>query len=800
MANSPTEIGATDVPKGSKKGASTEQLRLSNYLGILRDDPEDEGAYQGLKSLVEQRDPNRLGEQPVRLLEAARQAHEAKGELAAVAWLIEIEALLIDNDAAFATNLWKELGRLRAEELLDAVGAKDAYEQALRLSPSDSEVLEGCKRLEQDEKGWRKFVKRFTDEAESATDVALKTSLLLRAASLVFQHNKKKGRDDEADGLFRGARKADPANRRAVLLFERSLRLRQSWGPLAELLLEAAEQAADKTDQVGCYARAARVLLRRMEDPQRAAACYERVLDVEPSDAEAMAFLSEHYGKHARWDDLVAMYEHALSVRQKLETEQAILLQIGMVHFRMRERPADAEPYFARLRKLSPGHPAVLAFYREHFAAPEHAEQWLSVVADAQRVATDETQKLELLLQLARGAQEQPQLKERAIDAWKAVQRADPGNREALTQLKGLYSRAEKWNALADVIKAEIEAVGDDQLTQKVALLRELLALYRDRLHMDGMVISTLGRIVKLTPGDREALGELATKYETAGRYNDLINVLTERAEALTDRSEKVDAYLRVAQLWVERFANYSQATAPLEKVLELDPDNREALVQLKDIYEKKRAWKQLFEVLRKEKSVASDPSVRLTNTVEMARLAADRLQSYGEAIALWKEVLALDPRVAGAVEALEKLAEGEKDYVTLVQALETELEQAGHDEARVRILQKLAGLQGERLGNADEATRCWRRILELEPKHGRALRAVRDALLARRSWDELFELYASVRDFEGLVDVLSHEADEAEDARLKIDLSFRAARVFEQDIGDATRATRSYERVLSVD
>src|SRR5262249_29531766 len=151
----------------------------------------------------------------------------------------------------------------------------------------------------------------------------------------------------------------------------------------------------------------------------------------------------------SQWDDLVAMYESALSVRQKLEVEQATLLQIGMVHWRMREKPDDAEPHFARLRKLNPGHPAVLDFYRDHYEGAEHAESWLTVLSDAQRVATEDRQKLELALLSARGASAQPQLKDRAIEAWKLVQRLDPGNREALSELKGLYTRGEKWNALA---------------------------------------------------------------------------------------------------------------------------------------------------------------------------------------------------------------------------------------------------------------------------------------------------------------------------------------------------------------
>ena len=84
--------------------------------------------------------------------------------------------------------------------------------------------------------------------------------------------------------------------------------------------------------------------------------------------------------------------------------------------------------------------------------------------------------------------------------------------------------------------------------------------------------------------------------------------------------------------------------------------------------------------------------------------------------------------------------------------------------------MQKLALLHGERLGQGEQAIGCWRRILELEPKHGRAQRAVRDALLKARDWDGLEALYARVRDWEGLVDLLSHEADGTDKAPLKIE------------------------------
>ena len=778
-------------------------MKLSNYLGVLRDDPDDVAAYEGLLTLVRARDPERLGDQPVRLLEVARQAHVQRGEVLAVARLIEVEAELIDDDPEFAASLWKELGRLRAESLLDPAGAAAAYLKAQELAPDDDAIGDALKRLDQAEKSWKKFAKRFVDEAESATDVALKTSLFQRAGALVWQY-RGKGRDKESDRLFKAALEADPTNTNAALLLEHTLREREKWGRLSELLLDVADRAKEKEQRIGFFSRAGRVQAQHLGQADGAAACYEHVLDLAPADDEAMTFLSGHYTSQERWDDLVAMYERALTKRHKLDVEIGILLQIGMVHWRMREQASDAEPYFARLRKLDAGHPAMLDFYRDHYAGEETSKQWMAVLSDAQRVTSDEQGKLRLALELARIAAKDAGNPDRAIDAWKLVLRLDPESGEAASALKALYRTAEKWNALADVIKAEIEAAasveGDGQTQTQVTLLRELLAIYRDRLHMDGMVINTLGRIIKLVPGDRDTLAELATKYESAGRWNDLINVLTEDAEAITEPPAKVEAYLRVARLWIERFSNFNQATGPLEHVLEYDPENREALSQLKSIYEKKRAWKQLFEVLGKERKVASDPAVRLHNTTEMAQLAADRLHSYKDAIQLWRDALEQDPKARGAVEALEKLTEREKDWSGLVDVLERDLSAADSDEARIRVLQKLAALHSDKLDDPAAATKCWQRILEIEPKHGRAMRAIRDGLVAQGDWDAVEKLYRDVGDFEGLVDVLSHAADGADDSDARVQLSFRAARIFEDDIGEGARAVRSYERVLSAD
>src|SRR5690606_25881725 len=220
--------------------------------------------------------------------------------------------------------------------------------------------------------------------------------------------------------------------------------------------------------------------------------------------------------------------EDALRTRTKLEDEAGALLQLGMVHWRFRQSPEEAEPYFARLRKVDPAHPGMLDFYREHLA-PQDEARWVTILTDAQRVASTEEQKLQLAIELAKAAQASSASTERAIDAWKAVLRIDPTHPDAPEALKALYEKTEKWNALVELLKGEADRVPDEQPARRAALLRHLIPIYRDKLGLDVMVINTWNAILQLDPSDREALAALAAAYESTGRSNDLIGVLTRK-------------------------------------------------------------------------------------------------------------------------------------------------------------------------------------------------------------------------------------------------------------------------------
>ncbi len=475
-----------------------------------------------------------------------------------------------------------------------------------------------------------------------------------------------------------------------------------------------------------------------------------------------------------------------------------MLLQIAMVHWKMRQAPEAAEPHFDRLRRVEPTNGAMLSFFREVCTARDDSQKLTQVLSDAQRATQDAALKKELGTEIAALA-EKGDNTAKAIEQYKSILKADPNDAQARDSLKRLYGQAANYPALVDMLRHDLERIPADDKAQKAGVLREMAGVYRDRVKNEQQLVQVLQQLVQLDESDETALRELVKIYEGLGRFRDLLSCQQKLADLTTDDEEKAELFRAVARRWGEQFSNVQNAIAGYEGLLAVKPADDEARSKLRELYTKRRAWPQLFALYELEAKDAEGPQ-KIEILGEMAKLAAERLDRGADAIALQKQILDLDPAASGVYDALEKQAEREKDYATLAEVLERRAEATSDNAQKLAVLQKLGGVYSDRLKDSAATTKTWRRVLDLAPGQAKAQRVLREAYVASGDFDALEELYAAQNDWENLADFLSTAADKATDVAHKIELSFRAAAVFENKLNAPERAPRSYERVLAAD
>jgi tetratricopeptide (TPR) repeat protein len=794
---------------------------IRKALGTLQDDPDHAKAwselaeavgFKGVDQPLAAADVGMSRDELASLLEAARHAHQIRGEYDAVARILEMEVSLAHGTDREAT-LETERARVLNDEVLDDGGAVAAYMRLLELRPNDTTAEEAIEQSEARRGRWADLVTRYVQEAKSAVDAPFKSSLLMSAAEVAYRYglpalrtqaeeSPKKAKKLTAlvDEIVSGLKEAieiDPKNKKAALLLERVYRQEGRDEDLAQIVEHIATEATSKDERIAGFVRLARVYTKKLKSKERAAAAYERVIDLAPGHAEATSALVDLFTAKEMWDHLIALYEEQLATARGPQ-EAGILLQIAMLNWKMRGKPEAAEPFFERLRRYEPGHPGMLGFFREWAKEKGASGRLSSVLADAHRSMPDGPERRTIAAEIATLSEEGANAA-KAIEQWRALYRQDPGNHGARDALKRLYRQTAGWNALTDLLRSDLERTPQDDAGARLAILREIAEVYREHIKSDSALVTVLSQIIALDKTDAQAVRELARVYEALGRWRDLLATQTRQAELEDDTGTKAELHRSVARRWLEQFSNVQNAIESYEKVFELLPKDEEAKEKLKELYNKRRVYKPLFDLLEKEAAQMDPGPARRELLMEMAKLAAERLDRGADATRLYKSVLEEEPSAAPALDALEKQAERDKDWKTVAEVLERRAAVAPDDAARLVVLQKLGAIYAERMQDHKGAMSAWHRVLDLSPGHAKALRVLRDSYLAVGDHDGLTSLYSETGDWEGLVEVLSTAADKATDPELKVSLSYRAADVYANQLKASDRAFRAYERVLSV-
>lgn len=437
--------------------------------------------------------------------------------------------------------------------------------------------------------------------------------------------------------------------------------------------------------------------------------------------------------------------------------------------------------------------------------APEQSEaaepQTQDVAPDAApQVAAPQVEELsdELRAAMAEASAAEAEGADKAVEAWQAVVAQDPSKRAPRRELARVLREAERWRPLLDALKDEEQNAAHAD-AHKVEVLREIAEIYRDALRNEQQSITALNQILTIDPSNLDVYDELAAYYESKKRWPDLVNTLGKKADNLPDVGDRVALYLEIANLYIDRFSNQAEAIKAFEQVLELDPDNTEAITHLLTVYEKRRDWEKLIGLREKQIDLVEDPMARSEQTYEVAKLAATRVKKPEVCIHWWERVLVDDPAHEEAIGELYKLYERAKDWDKLADICAKQANIAPDEQTQIDALQKLGLLYTEKIEDNEKAIAAWRQLLFLDENNRRAQDALKKLYITAKDWVALEDFYRSQSKIDEFVRVLERQV-EAGDEEDRLPLAMKIAVTYRDEIDKGDRAMRAFEKVLSLD
>jgi tetratricopeptide (TPR) repeat protein len=662
---------------------------------------------------------------------------------------------LLDAELRFARNdleraeIWVERGKLLEDRLAAAPDAAaqalECYEKAIVADPNN---IGGWMALEKvyskagDLGNWARVVRGL---AGATPEPARKVALLVELA---------RGQDaiggtlEDALTLLREAYAVGVESERVLAEVERVAESAARWDDLLWALDERATRAekiaaesggADRFTAldklVGVRRRQAQVA-REAGDGSRAFGFLERAAQAVPDEPLLLLDAVELAESLGRWEDLAALLARrttmaAAGARAGLMLDRADAL-------RQAGRAADADSVEAEVLTARPQHLGLLAA-RERRAL--HTGDWAALArlyldeADIAAQAGDNAWTAAAATQAATllGAR-----LDQMPEAEAALQRAlgaVPGFRPALDALERLYARAGKWAELAQLLDQELAApLAQRENAVRERLLDSLLAIRESKLSDLAGAAEAARQLCALRPTDPTPRLRLVELLRAAGRWEDLVVELAETAKVM-----------------------------PAADDGDGDPsgDRRvEALVERADVLERRLA----------------DPA---------------------RALVAYKDVLQIAPGERRAAEAFERLSRPAKQsadkpetspqaWDDLAGALRREADASLSPERVVQTLLKLGEIHAEERGNAADAAKVYREILDRTPGHGAALRGLRRAAMATGDFATVAQTYET-------------EAEGMQDASGRAAVLTLLGEVYEDRLRDDDHAEDAYERALAL-
>ncbi|HEY2735745.1 MAG TPA: tetratricopeptide repeat protein, partial [Polyangiales bacterium] len=385
---------------------------------------------------------------------------------------------------------------------------------------------------------------------------------------------------------------------------------------------------------------------------------------------------------------------------------------------------------------------------------------------------------------------------DKGIGAWKGVIAKFPADRPPRRELARVLRAATSWAQLVDALKDE-EAKAAPTPGDKAAVFLELAEAY-GKLNNDNQVIASLGQVLHHDPEAFDAYDKLAAIYETKKRWPDLVKVLGEKAERTIDGNAKVAIYLQIANLYLERFSNQAEAIKAFEKVLELDPNNHQAVDHLLAVYEKRRDWEKLIKLKEAEIDRAPE-SERAAKVIDVARMAQTKVKKPEICTYWWEKVVSYEPTHEEALTELYKLYERNKDWDKLADICKKQADAAPDAKVRADALQRLGLLYTEKVENSAKAIEAWQKLIEIDENNRRAQDALKKLYVTEGRWADLEQFYRSRGKTDEYIRVLEREVESGGESH-RLELAMKIAVLYRDELQKADRAMRAFEKVLQLD
>ena len=506
-------------------------------------------------------------------------------------------------------------------------------------------------------------------------------------------------------------------------------------------------------------------------------------LAANPADEETFHELQETCFLSNQWQDLATTYgTRARAIENDAPKEAARLyFQQGEC---IEKRLANGQEALTAYQKAYRLQPDNEEYFTTMLNLAESQQQWQTVVQTLQdkiRNSKEQSVKSALLVRLALCQQNQLQDSEQAKAALLQAINLDD-SQQAVTILQKILQQQENWQELLSLYQLQYSRAA--ATTDKIDFLRRCAQICEEKLADITQAIEFYQQIVTIAPEDTQALGSLESLCSLNESWDQVIAVMQQQLELLSDEQEKIKLLTRIALIWSEKLEEMDKAIACYESALEYGND-RMILEILEETYSFREDWPNLCRIYQKQAQQADSSEAKTIIYGTLGEIYEERLHQMEEAIYWYRQACDESPAELALLKKLQTLYLEKGDSENLLASYRRELDWPLDKSEKVAIYQKMGQLLIDN-GQLPQAAEVYEEMLSLYPEE-------------RTAFAELKQLYTCLQQHEKTFHTLVRESDQITGIG-RIPLYMEIALLLQDKLKRENEAINYYQKILELD
>jgi len=524
--------------------------------------------------------------------------------------------------------------------------------------------------------------------------------------------------------------------------------------------------------------------LEQAGDTYLARETYRTAVELDPRHAPALKALERLASVELRFDELASVYEESANTIADPAHRAALIAQrASLVEAEAVSPELSAELYEAALALDGRAVGCLRALERIYHSEGRFGDLLRVLERRAEQTA-DPVVKAAVLSNVARVYAERLGKVPEAVAALERARSEAPRDPLILEELAALYERANRRDALPEVLVVLADLAPDTQ--SRVVVHHRLGQLYEHELDRPEDAIRSYSAALALAPTHLPSLQAVEGLLRERKSFSELVSIWRAEADAATDDGRRARAHVRIAQLADTELNDADLAVEHYERAVTFDPQDEPSFRALTRLYAQAGRLRDLVEVYEQAINRTSSVDHEISYLFRIGSIFEDELDDPVQAAMTYRRILKSNPDHMGAIHALARAAERAQRYRDAAEAIAMEAERTTDERQRAALLVRLGLIEADLLGDAQSAAIHLRQALEIEPHNETALSNLGRLHHAAGRWADLLDTYRL-------------QAEGTPGGLARAELLFKMGEIAEHRLKSLDRAIECYREAIDV-